>query len=125
MTETQVFSLVNQAAGSSGIFHWNWTGRANNSNVPAKTVLDITTLTFNYFPPSGAANVARAVVDAFSATGPKGTKVWEVDVYVEKEKTLHLPFPIALRIEAGGYVEVTPGSAVGVAVNANGRLVDV
>jgi hypothetical protein len=53
------------------------------------------------------------------------TKAWQVDVYVEKEKTLHLTFPIALRIEAGGYLEVTAGSDVGVWVNANGRLVDV
>jgi hypothetical protein len=51
----------------------------------------------------------------------KGTLVCDVDVYVEKEKTLHLPFPL----EPGGQVEVTAGSDVGVVVIANGRLVDV
>jgi hypothetical protein len=87
-----------------------------------KTVLDISTLTFNYFPSSGAANVARVVVDGRNS---KGTLVWNVDVYVEKEKSLHLPFPLALRLEPGGHVEVTPGSDVGVYLTANGRLVDV
>jgi hypothetical protein len=45
---------------------------------------------------------------------------------VEKDKTLHLPFPLALRLEAGGYVEVNfqTGKDI-VFVSANGRLVDV
>ena len=122
MPETQVSSVLSVSVGASRILHWNWTGRANNSDVPLKTVLDISTLTFNYFPLSGAANVARAVIDGRDS---KGTLVWNVDVYVEKEKTLHLPFPLALRLEPGGHVEVTAGSDVGVVVRANGRLVDV
>jgi hypothetical protein len=123
MAEQQVHSGLAVAAGASRILYWNWTGGGvNNSIVPLKTVLDITTLTFNYFPSSGAANVARIVVDGRDA---KGTLVWNVDVYVEKEKTLHLPFPLALRLEPGGHVEVTGGSDVGVYVGANGRLVDV
>jgi hypothetical protein len=122
MTEQQVSSVLSVVAGASRILHWNWTGRANNSNVPLKTVLDISTLTFNYYPSSGAANVARVVVEGGDS---KGTLVWVVDVYVEKEKTHHLPFPLALRLEPGGQVEVTAGSDVGVVVIANGRLVDV
>jgi hypothetical protein len=109
------------ASGASRILHWNWSG-ANNSDVPLKTVLDISTLTFIYIPPSGAANVARIAVDG---RDPKSTRVWSVDVYVEKEKTLLLPFPLALRLEPGGHVEVTANSDVGVVLSANGRLVDV
>ena len=123
MTEQQVWSGLSVSSGASRILHWNWTGWANNMDVPAKTVLDISTLTFIYIiPPSGAATVARVVVDGLDA---KGSTVWRVDVYVEKQKTLHLPFPLALRLEPGGHVEVTPGSDVGVVVSANGRLVDV
>lgn len=121
MAEKQVWSGLSVVAGQSRILYWTW-GTANNSIVPLKTVLDISTLTFNYFPSSGAANVARVVVDGRDS---KGTLVWNVDVYVEKEKSLHLPFPLALRLEPGGHVEVTAGSDVGVVVGANGRLVDV
>ena len=124
MTETQVWSGLAVLAGQSRILHWNWTGGPNNSDVPLKTVLDISTLTFIYIiPPSGAANVARVVVDG---RDQKGTSVWRVDVYVEKEKTLHLPFPLALRLEAGGYVEVgfTTDKDI-VFISANGRLVDI
>jgi hypothetical protein len=122
MAEQQVWAGLSVTAGASRILHWNWTGWANNMDVPAKTVLDITTLTFNYIPPSGAANVARVVIDGLD---PKRGTVWNVDVYVEKEKTLHLPFPLALRLEPGGHVEVTAGSDAGVYLGANGRLIDV
>jgi hypothetical protein len=121
MAEQQVWSGLAVTVGASRILHWNWTGRANNSNVPLKTVLDISTLTFNYFPSSGAANVARVwSMGETQRAHSSGTLM-----STSREKTLHLPFPLALRLEPGGHVEVTAGSDVGVVVSANGRLVDV
>lgn len=55
-----------------------------------------------------------------------GTAKWRLQiVYVEPKKTVHLTFPKALRLEAGGHVEIGfveegPGMIV---VEANGVLV--
>ena len=58
--------------------------------------------------------------------GANGTAVWRVQiVYVEPQKTEHLPFPVPLRLGSGGHVEIGfssngPGT---IFVSMNGRLV--
>jgi hypothetical protein len=53
--------------------------------------------------------------------------VWRLQiVYVDPKKTVHLPFPKALRLEEGGYVEIGfvndgPGT---IFMSANGTLLD-
>ena len=42
--------------------------------------------------------------------------VWDLHLYVEKYKTLHLSFPLPLRVEAGGLV----GANLGVLPGATG-----
>ena len=117
--EKQVFSEVQVDFGKYANLFWNWGG--DNSTVPQKAVLVITTLTFNYFPAEGG-NLGRADI---SGRDSKGNAVWRLQVvYVEPKETLHLTFPQGLRLEEGGHVELGfvhegPGT---IFVSANGRL---
>lgn len=117
--EQQVFSEAEVDFGNTGKLFWNWSG--NNSTVPEQKVLTITTLTFGYFP-AGRGTVGRADISGRNAAG---SAVWRLQViYVEPKKTVHLPFPAGLRLEAGGHVEISfvtdgPGK---IFVSANGLL---
>ncbi len=117
--EQQVFSEVQVDFGKYGNFFWNWGG--DNSTVPQKKVLVITTLTFNYFP-SGGGTLGRADI---SGRDSKGSAVWRLQVvYVEPKKTVHLTFPQGLRLEEGGHVElgfVNEGPGI-IFASANGML---
>jgi len=101
----------------------NWVGAAfgSDGSVPANHTLEITTLTLNFFPKE-TGTLGRADVAGRDVTG---VSVWRLQiVYVEPKKTLHLVFPKALRLEAGGHVEVAfldegPGT---IFVEANGVL---
>ena len=121
MAEQQVFSEHEQDFGGYSKLFWNWSG--NNSVVPPKKILEITTLTLNYFPKDTGGTVGRADI----AGRISGNAVWRLQiVYVEPLKTIHLPFPNALRLEEGGDVELGfvnngPGT---IFISANGRLVD-
>lgn len=116
---TQVFSeqLVN--FGSYQTFFWAWSG--NNSVVPLRKTLTITTATFSYFP-SGGGTLGRADLIGRDANG---NAVWRTQaVFLEPKKTLHLPFPAGLLLEEGGHVEVGfvnegPGT---IFVSLNGHL---
>jgi hypothetical protein len=105
--------------GSYEKVFWNWSG--DNSKVPAGQTLVVTSITLNYFPADGG-TVGRADVTGRDGAG---TAVWRLQiVYVEPKKTKHLPFPLGLRLEADGYVEVGfiddgPGE---VFVSLNGQL---
>jgi hypothetical protein len=93
-------------------------------DVPSKKLLEITTLTLNYFP-DGGGTVGRADV---CGRDVNGSAVWRLQiVYVEPKKTVHLPFPKALKLQEGGYVEIGfvidgPGT---IFISANGTLSDV
>ncbi len=117
--EQQVFSEAQVDFGKYGKLFWNWSG--DNSTVPQKEVLVITTLTFNYFP-SGGGTLGRADISGRDSTG---SAVWRLQiVYVEPKRTVHLTFPQGLRLEAGGYVElgfVNEGPGI-IFVSANGML---
>src|SRR5262245_14314460 len=125
MAEQQVFSEHQVFFGKpyEKLF-WSWSG-ANNGDVPSRKVLEITTLTLNYFP-DGGGTVGQA--DIIGRSGSGGNAVWRLQiVYVEPKKTVHLPFPKALKLEAGGYVEIGfvsdgPGT---IFISANGTLSDV
>lgn len=101
-------------------FFWNWA--APNDIVPPRRVLEIETLTLNYFP-SGVGAVGRADIAGRDANN---SAVWRVQiVYAEPRKTVHLPFPGGVRSKAGGHVELSftsdgPGK---IFVSANGVLV--
>ena len=118
----QVFSEQALAFGKYMRFFWSWPG--DNSVVPASTRLDITALTFSYFPANGG-SVGRADV---AGRDVNGNAVWRVQiVYVEQHKTVHLTFPGGLSVEAGGFVEMGfvndgPGE---IFASANGKLVEV
>lgn len=99
---------------------WNWAG--DISTVPPSTSLEIGAITFNYFPSDGG------VVGRCDAAGRDvgGNAVWRTQiVYVHPQTTVHLTFPVPLRLESGAQVEISftsdgPGS---IFVSMNGRLV--
>lgn len=121
MTEQQVNSQVEADFGGYVKLFWPWSG--DNSVVPPNKILKITTLTLDYFP-SGAGTVGRADIIGRDSNNDA---VWRVQiVYVEPKKTVHLPFPNGLRLEAGGHVELGfvedgPGT---IFMSANGMLLD-
>jgi|SRR6516164_252820 hypothetical protein len=116
----QVFSEQEVDFGGTVHFFWNWA--APNDIVPPRRTLEVETLTLNYFPAGGGA-IGRADVAGRDATN---SAVWRVQiVYVEPNKTVHLPFPRGLRLKAGGHVELSftsdgPGK---IFASANGLLV--
>ncbi len=120
MAEQQVFSEHEQAFGGYSSLGWGWPG---SPAVPPKKILEITTLTLDYFPTGGGV-VGRADIAGRDSTN---TAVWRLQVvYVEPNKTVHLPFPNALKLEEGGHVELGfvndgPGT---IFISANGTLVD-
>jgi hypothetical protein len=100
----------------------------SGSTVPPKHRLEITSLTLNFFPKQTGGVLGRADVSGRDAPGlGTGTAMWRLQVvYVEPNKTVQLIFPKALRLEAGGHVEIGfvddgPGTIL---VEANGVLVE-
>src|SRR6267378_4318025 len=121
MPEQQVYSSQEVDFGKYVTMFWvPGDFGADNSVVPANHTLEITTLTINYFPAGTAGTLGRVDIAGRDATG---TSVWRLQtVYVEPKRTLHLTFPKALRLEAGGHVEIGfvdegPGTIL---VEANG-----
>jgi hypothetical protein len=117
----QVFSDASVDFGQAAQqLFWNWSG--DSGTVPPHQALEIGTITYNYFP-SGGGTLGRC--DA-SGRDANGNAVWRVQVvYVEPNKTKHLTFPVPLRLDAGGHVEIGftsdgPGTII---VEMNGRLV--
>jgi hypothetical protein len=122
MAEQQVYSEVEAFFGKlNAQLVWPWSAPSNV--VPPNKILEITTLTLNYFP-DGGGTVGRADI---AGRDLNGTAVWRLQiVYVDPKKTVHLPFPKALRLEEGGYVEIGfvhdgPGT---IFMSANGTLLD-
>jgi hypothetical protein len=118
----QVFSEAVVEVGQFRRLVWLGTG-VNFSTVPPKKRLETTTLTLNYFP-AGTGTLGRASI---AGRNSASLAIWRLQVvYVEPRKTVHLTFPGALRLEAGGYVELGvsadgPGS---IFISANGALMD-
>jgi hypothetical protein len=116
----QVFSAGEVQFGKADqrVF-WSWSG--DNSKVPKGRALDIGTITLNFFPEKGG-TLGRADVAGRDSTG---TAVWRVQtIYVAPKETRHLTFPIGLRLEAGGYVEIgftSEGPGI-ITVDINGIL---
>lgn len=126
MAILQVYSPQDVAFGSYAKMYWVQGFGADGSTVPPNTVLEISTLTLNYFP-AGGGTIGRLDISGRNAPDLEtGTAMWRLGgVYVEPRKTIHLTFPHALRLEAGGHVEIGftsdgPGS---IFVEANGWLV--
>jgi hypothetical protein len=124
MAEQPVYSDAQVDFGNNITLQFYVSGGNLINAVPPNKILDIATLTLNYFPiPKGT--VGRADI---AGRNSSNNAVWRLQiVYVEPMKTLHLPFPNALRLEAGGYVQIGfindgPGS---ISISANGRLVDI
>jgi hypothetical protein len=117
-TEEQVWSTGIVDFGKSWKLVWAW----GDTIVPKKKMLEITTLTLNYFPSKGG-KVGRAGIDGRDAAS---TAIWRLQcVYVEPLKTVHLVFPKGLKLKAGGYVELSffdngPGT---ITMEATGTLV--
>jgi hypothetical protein len=75
--------------GNYSTIYWpNFTN--GGSDVPDRQVLEITTLTLNYFPGESAGVLGRADIAGRDAAQ---TAVWRLEiVYVEPKKTVHLVF---------------------------------
>ena len=100
-----------------------WNGFAGDGSVvPPVHTLQITTLTFAFFPKNAGA-IGRVHIAGRNAGG--GT-VWSLQaVYVPPKTTIHLPFPAGLMLLAGGHVEIQfledgPGTLL---IEANALLV--
>jgi hypothetical protein len=99
---------------------WPWGGVA----VPKKKMLELTTLTLNYFPSKGG-KVGRAGIEGRDSAN---NAVWRLQcVYVEPLKTVHLIFPKGLKLKAGGSVALLfPDNGPGtVTMEATGTLVSL
>jgi hypothetical protein len=116
----QVFSEGEVEFGDYQTLFWNWSG--DNSSIPTDHILEISTITLNYFP-KGAGSVGRADV---AGRDSNGNAVWRLQViYLEPKKTSHFTFPKGLRLAAGGHVKIGfvddgPGT---IFVSINGALV--
>jgi hypothetical protein len=127
MAEQQVYSPTQIDFGNNVRMSWVQGFPGDGSVVPANHTLEITTLTLNYFPAQTGGTLGRVNISGRDAPDlENGTAMWSLQaVYVEPKRTVHLTFPKALRLEAGGHVEVGfldegPGSIL---VEANGVLV--
>lgn len=127
MSKQQVYSPQEVDFGGYVKMFWVQGFAGDGSVVPAKHRLEITAVTLNYFPKQTGGTLGR--VDIAGRNEPDlgtGTAMWRLQsVYVEPRKTVHLTFPKALRLEAGGHVEIGfveegPGT---IFVEANGVLV--
>jgi hypothetical protein len=99
--------------------HWNWGG--DITTVPPDKALEIGAITFNYFP-SGGGTLGRCEARGRDANG---AAVWSVQiVYVQPNRTRHLTFPLPLKLDAGGRVEIgfTSDGPGTIFVSMNGRL---
>jgi hypothetical protein len=126
MSAQQVYSPQEVTFGNYVKMFWVQGFAGDGSIVPPHKTLEITTLTLNFFP-SGGGTIGRLDISGRNAPDlSTGTAMWRLQaVYVEPKKTVHLTFPIALRLEPGGHVEVGftsegPGTIL---VEANGLLV--
>ena len=127
MHQLQVYSSQEVDFGQYVKMFWVQGFAVDGSVVPPKHTLEIGTLTINFFPKATGGTIGR--VDICGRNAPDlstGTAMWRLQVvYVEPKKTVHLTFPTALRLEAGGHVEIGfvdegPGTVM---VEANGVLV--
>jgi len=129
MTIQQVYSSAEAVFGQPYVKLYWVPGSAfpgDGGTVPPGQTLEITTITLNYFP-KNKGKLGRADIAGRDAPDVgTGTSVWRLQiVYVEPKKTVHLTFPKALRLEAGGHVELGfvvegPGT---ITVDVNGVLV--
>jgi len=119
----QVFSEQEVTSGNAAVkLLWNWPNP--NDKVPTAKVLNVYTITANYFP-TGTGVVGRLDISGRDAAS---SAVWRQQiVYVEPKKTVHLTYPQGLRLTAGGHVEIgfTSDGPGTIFVSANGQLVDV
>lgn len=116
----QVYSEQEVDFGNYIHFFWPWA--APNDIVPPHGILEIETLTLDYFP-TGAGVVGRADIAGRDAGN---TAVWRLQsVYADPKKTVHLTFPRGLRLKAGGHVELgfTSDGPGKLFVSANGVLI--
>jgi len=117
----QVFAEAEVSFGQADLtMSWSWSG--NNAIVPVHQALEIAAITYNFFPSAGG-TVGRC--DA-SGRDANGTAVWRIQiVYVHPHQTKHLTFPVPLRLDAGGHVEIgfTSDGPGDIFVSMNGRLI--
>jgi hypothetical protein len=126
MSAHQVYSPQEVTFGNYVKMFWVQGFAGDGSIVPPHKTLEITTLTLNFFP-SGGGTIGRLDISGRNAPDlSTGTAMWRLQaVYLEPQKTVHLTFPTALRLEPGGHVELGftsegPGTIL---VEANGLLV--
>jgi hypothetical protein len=99
---------------------WSWDG--DNGTVPPNQTLEVASVLLNYFP-SGGGSIGRCEVVGRDVAG---SSQWRLDiVYVRPQETTHLTFPMPLRLDAGGHVELgfTSEGPGAVTATINGRLV--
>ena len=126
MSAEQVYSSQEVTFGHYVSMFWVQGFAGNGSVVPPHKTLEISTLTLNFFP-SGGGTIGRLDISGRDAPDlSTGTSMWRLQaVYLPPKKTVHLTFPIGLRLKAGGHVEIGftsegPGTIL---AEANGVLV--
>ena len=126
MPVEQVYSSQEVDFGNYVKMFWVQGFSGDGSVVPPHKVLEVTTITLNYFP-SGEGSIGRLDISGRNAPDlSTGTAMWRLQaIYIDPRKTVHLTFPIALRLESGGHVEIGftaegPGTIL---AEANGVLV--
>jgi hypothetical protein len=126
MSTQQVYSSQEVTFGNYVKMFWVQGFAGDGSVVPPHKALEITTLTLNFFP-SGGGTIGRLDISGRdTADLSTGTAMWRLQaVYIQQKQTIHLTFPIALQLKAGGHVEIGftsegPGTIL---AEANGVLV--
>jgi hypothetical protein len=108
VSEQQVYSSQEVDFGSYVKMFWVQGFAGDGSVVPANHTLEVTTLTVTFFPNQTGGTLGRIDISGRDAPDLEtGTAMWRLQfVYVEPKKTVHLTFPKALRLGAGGHVEI-------------------
>jgi hypothetical protein len=126
MSVRQVYSSQEVGFGQYVKMFWVQGFGGDGSVVPPNHTLEVTALTLNFFP-SGGGTLGRLDISGRNAPDlSTGTAMWRLQsIYLEPKKTVHLTFPIALRLESEGHLEIGftsegPGTIL---VEANGVLV--
>jgi hypothetical protein len=126
MSIQQVYSSQEVTFGNYVKMFWVQGFDVDGSVVPPHKTLEITSLTLNFFPAGGGIIGRLDITGRDTADLSTGTAMWRLQaVYVQPKQTVHLTFPTALRLRAGGHVEIGftsegPGTIL---AEANGVLV--
>jgi len=107
MQQIQVYSAQEVEFGNYVKVFFGDAFGGDGSVVPPNSMLEISTLTLNFFPTKEGTMGRADIAGRNAANLGTGDAVWRLQVvYVEPKKTMHLTFPTPLRLQAGGHIEL-------------------